>query len=92
MTLKRLMIVLAVLVVLAGVGIMWLWQYAYTPEGRARVIIAQLKNDTTSLRGWMLQHHVIRPGFVVTPEVSHCLLNGQLNHFIQDARDAAARP
>jgi HEAT repeat protein len=63
MTLKRLAIILAILIFLAGVGIMWLWQYAYTPEGRARVIIAQLKNDTTSLRGWMLQHHVVRPGF-----------------------------
>lgn len=67
MTLKRLMIVLGVLVFLAGVGIMWLWQYAYSPEGRARVIIAQLKNDTTSLRGWMLQHHVVRPGFSEPP-------------------------
>ncbi len=50
-------------VVLAGVGIMWLWQYAYSPEGRALVIIAQLKNEKTSVRGWMLQHHMVRPGF-----------------------------
>ncbi len=63
MTLKRLMLVLGILVVLAGVGIAWLWQYAYSPEGRARVIIAQLKGDTSSWRGWMLQHHLIRPGF-----------------------------
>ena len=64
MTLKRLMIILGILVFLAGVGIMWLWQYAYTPQGRARVIIAQLKGDKdTSLRGWMLQHHLVRPGF-----------------------------
>jgi hypothetical protein len=54
MTLKRLMIILGILVVLAGCGIAWLWQYAYSPQGRARVIIAQLKGDTTSLRGWML--------------------------------------
>ena len=66
MTLKRLMIILGILVVLAGGGIAWLWQYAYTPEGRARVIIAQLRgeNDNTP-RGWMLQHHLIRPGFVL---------------------------
>ena len=69
MTLKRLMLILGILVFLAGAGIMWLWQYAYSPEGRARVIIAQLRNDTTSLRGWMLQHHVIRPGYSVpTPD------------------------
>jgi hypothetical protein len=73
MTLKRLMIVLAVLVVLAGVGIMWLWQYAYTPEGRARVIIAQLKRDDSSLRGWMLQHHVVRPGYLMPSESGHPL-------------------
>ena len=71
MTLKRLIIVLGVLVVLAGVGIMWLWQYAYSPEGRARIIIAQLKNDTTSLRGWMLQHHVVRQGFSFPPHRGH---------------------
>ncbi len=60
---KRLMIIQGILVVLAGVGIMWLWQYAYSPEGRARVIIAQLKNENTSLRGWMLRNQLIRPGF-----------------------------
>ncbi len=67
MTLKRLMLILGILVVLAGVGIMWLWQYAYSPQGRARVIIAQLKGDTTSWRGWMLQHHVVRPGYSALP-------------------------
>jgi hypothetical protein len=68
MTLKRLMIVLAVLVFLAGVGIAWFWQYAYSPPGRARVIIAQLKGDTTSIRGWLLQHHLVRSWFAVPPE------------------------
>ena len=59
MTLKRLAILLAILIFLAGVGIAWLWQYAYTPQGRARVIIAQLKGDNdTTLRGWMLKHLV----------------------------------
>jgi hypothetical protein len=68
MTLKRLMIVLGILVFLAGIGIMWLWQYAYSPEGRARVIIAQLKGDSdTTLRGWMLQHRLIRLGFPDPP-------------------------
>ena len=38
MTLKRLMIILGILVVLAGGGIAWLWQYAYSPQGRARGI------------------------------------------------------
>ena len=61
------MIILGILVLLAGVGIMWLWQYAYTPQGRARIIIAQLKNDPSTLRGWMLQHHVVRPGFTEPP-------------------------
>ena len=68
MTLKRLFIILGILVVLAGAGIAWLWQYAYSPQGRARVIIAQLKGDTTSWRGWMLQHHVILPGFSEPPQ------------------------
>jgi HEAT repeat protein len=67
MTLKRLTILLATLMFLAGVGIAWLWQYAYTPQGRARVIIAQLKGDTTSLHGWLLQHHLVRPGFPDPP-------------------------
>ena len=63
------MIILGILVVIAGVGIMWLWQYAYTPQGRARVIIAQLRGDRdTTLRGWLLQHHVVRQGFPVPPE------------------------
>lgn len=69
MTLKRLAIFLAILIFLAGVGIAWLWQYAYTPEGRARVIIAQLKGESdTTLRGWLLRHHVIRPGFAEPPD------------------------
>ncbi len=67
MTLKRLMLILGILVVLAGVGIAWLWQYAYSPEGRARVIIAQFNGDTTSLRGRMLQNHLIRPGYTAPP-------------------------
>jgi HEAT repeat protein len=65
MTLKRLMILLAVLVSLAGGGIALLWPYAYSPQGRARVIISQLKGDTVSLRGRMLQHHMLRPGYSV---------------------------
>jgi hypothetical protein len=67
MTLKRLMIFVAILVFLATVGSMWLWQYAYSPEGRARVIIAQLKGDDTTLRGWMLKHHLVRPGYTEPP-------------------------
>lgn len=58
-------LVAPLLVVLAGIGIMWLWQYAYSPQGRARVIIAQLKKDDSSLRGWLLKHHLVRPGFSV---------------------------
>jgi hypothetical protein len=69
MTLKRLMIILGILIFLAGVGIMWLWQYAYTPQGRAQVIIAQLKNDPGTLRGWMLQHHLVGPGFSDPPRI-----------------------
>jgi HEAT repeat protein len=63
MTLNRLMILVGILVLLAGGGIAWLWEYAYSPQGRARVIIAQLKGDESTLRGWMLKHHVIRPGY-----------------------------
>jgi HEAT repeat protein len=63
MTLRRLAILLAILIFLAGVGIACLWQYAYAPQGRARVIVAQLKNETDTFRGWLLQHHLVRPGF-----------------------------
>jgi hypothetical protein len=72
MTLKRLAILLAILIFLAGVGIAWLWQYAYTPQGRARVIIAQIKDDSgtppSTLRGWMVSHHMVRQGFKEPPE------------------------
>jgi hypothetical protein len=65
MTLKRLAILLAILIFLAGVGIAWLWQYAYSPQGRARVIIAQLNDESTTLRGWLLKHHLVREGYTV---------------------------
>lgn len=68
MTLKRLMISIGVLALLVGIGIAWLWQYAYSPEGRARTIITQLRGDTTTLRGWMLQHDVIPAGFCDSPQ------------------------
>jgi HEAT repeat protein len=61
MTLKRLVTTLGILVVLAGAGIMSLWQYAHSSSGRARIIIAQLKGDTFSLSGWMLTHHLVQP-------------------------------
>ena len=67
MTLKRLLIVVTVLVVLAGGGMIWLGRVAYTPQGKARIIIAQLKGDKTSLRGWLLKHQVVRSGFSVPP-------------------------
>ena len=62
MTLNRLLITVAVLALLAGAGIAWFWEYAYSTEGRARIIVAQLKGDN-SLRSWMLQHHIVRRGF-----------------------------
>ena len=51
---------LGILVVAAGIAIALLWQYAYTPQGRARDIFAELKGDTTSLRGWLIDHKIIR--------------------------------
>ncbi len=63
MTLNRLFIIIGVVVLLLTGGVVWLWQYAYSAEGRARVIVAQLKGDTSSFRGWLLQHGVIRPGY-----------------------------
>ena len=63
MTLKRLVTTLGILIVLAGVGIMCLWQYAYSPQGRARTIIVQLKGDTISPLAWMISHHVVRPAY-----------------------------
>lgn len=35
MTLNRLLIVIGMVVLLLTVGAVWLWQYAYSPEGRA---------------------------------------------------------
>lgn len=63
MTLKRLMIIVGILAVLVGGGIMWLWEYAYTPAGRARTIIAQLRGEEDTTRGWMLKHKIIREGY-----------------------------
>lgn len=63
MTLKRLMIAVGVLALVLGIGIAWLWDYAYSPAGRARVIFTQLGKDKTSLRGWMLEHGIIRPAY-----------------------------
>ena len=59
MTLKRLFIILGILVLLAGIGIAWLWEYAYSPQGRARIIIAQLRGDDTTLRGWLLKNELV---------------------------------
>ncbi len=67
MTLNRLLIVIGMVVLLLTVGAVWLWQYAYSPEGRARIIVAQLKRDTTSFRGWLLKHELVRPGFREPP-------------------------
>jgi HEAT repeat protein len=89
MTLKRLAILLAILIFLAGVGIAWLWQYAYTPEGRARVIIAQLKGDTSTFRGWLLQHNLIRPGFSVPSQEGYDMTQEQ-DRFAADTQIAAA--
>ncbi len=67
MTLNRLMIVIGVLALLLGVGSAWLWEYAYSPQGRARIIVAQVRGDSdTTLRGWLLKHHLVRPGFSVS--------------------------
>ena len=54
------MIFLATVMLLAGIAIAILWQYAYTPQGRARDIFAELKGDTTSPRGWLIEHKIIR--------------------------------
>ena len=56
MTLKRLYIILGILIFLAGVGIAWLWQYAYTPEGRAMrkaldYLLAPERQDATGYYG-----------------------------------------
>jgi HEAT repeat protein len=60
MTLNRLLIILVVLMALAGGGIAWLWQYAYTPQGRARNVLTELRHDTTSPCGWMIKHGLIK--------------------------------
>ncbi len=61
MTLKRLLITVAALVVLSGGGIAGLWQYAYTPTGRARTVFCEVRNDGKGPRAWLLAHGVIRP-------------------------------
>ncbi len=60
MTLNRLLIVIGVVVLLVTGGVVWLWEYAYTPEGRARTIFTQIRGDTTSPRGWLIEHGLIR--------------------------------
>jgi len=89
MTLERLVILLAILIFLAGVGIAWLWQYAYTPQGRARVTVAQLKGDTSTFRGWLLQHDLVRPGFSVPSQEGYDMTQEQ-DRFAADTQIAAA--
>jgi HEAT repeat protein len=89
MTLNRLMIITGILVLLAGGGSAWLWEYAYSPQGRARVIIAQLRGNDTTLRGWMLKHQLVRPGFP-TPHRDKCDFPLEGLVFAWACEDAAA--
>jgi len=60
-TLKRLMIGIGVIVLLAGIGIAWLWEYAYTVEGRARNLIVVFEGRSEGVRAWIVRHHLTRP-------------------------------
>jgi hypothetical protein len=60
MTLNKLFIFLLILMTLVGAGIFSLWEYAYTPQGRARNVISQYKKETTGLRAWLYAHGLIR--------------------------------
>ncbi len=60
MSLNRLFIVIGIVVLLVTGGVMWYWQYACTPQARARTIFAQVRGDTAGLRAWMLKHGLIR--------------------------------
>ena len=88
MTLNRLLIIIGIVVLLVTGVVMWLWGYAYSPEGRARVIIAQLKGDTTSLRGWMLQKKLIRPAYVLSPEQAECRARKKIDEQIVRLNDS----
>ena len=68
MTLNRLLIVIGVVVLLVTVGAVWLWQYAYSPEGRARTILTQLRRESTGPRVWMVQHGLTQSQ-IEAPEV-----------------------
>ena len=59
MSLNRLLIIIGV-VVLLGTGGVQYYQYACSPEGRARTIFAQVRGDSAGLRAWMLKHGLIR--------------------------------
>ncbi len=88
MTLNRLLIIIGIVVLLVTGVVMWLWGYAYSPEGRARVIVAQLKGDTTSLRGWMLQKKLIRPAYVLSPEQAECRARKKIDEQIVRLNDS----
>ncbi len=61
MTLTRPLIATAVLVLLLTVGVTWLWQYVYTPQGQARNIIAVLQGRADGVRPWLIRHGLTRP-------------------------------
>ncbi len=56
MTLKRLMIAIFIVIAVTAAASAWFWQYAFSPEGRAKTTFAELRGDTTGLRVRMLRH------------------------------------
>ena len=61
LTLQRLLIIIGVVAALAGGGAAWLWQYAWSPQGRARNILVQFTGQNRGLRPWLVSHHLTRP-------------------------------
>ena len=52
MTLHRLFIGIGIMALVLAIGIGWLWEMAYKPQSRAKLIVAQLTGDGTSTQGW----------------------------------------
>jgi HEAT repeat protein len=60
LTLQRLAVFLLILMVLAGIGIALYWQFAYSPQARARNILAEVRGEKGGFRGWLIAHGVIK--------------------------------
>ncbi len=89
MTLHRLFIGIGIMALVLAIGIGWLWEMAYKPQSRAKLIVAQLTGDGTSTQGWLLQHHLVPLGFTYShSDAELCTRRDAAELVARDAADA----